>query len=362
MLDLNNEMVWKSKNNSIHSIDLCHELMNIRDIYENSEKGNMLILLPKDMEFNYAFNGYEYCEQYPLRNMLITIDTFIFNYLGFRINLGFENNYTKIGENLIKSSFYFKNVDGDSIVTTSEDSNKPTTIKVDSCYLTTLNPIDIEELKSIIDEHILIKEENIPDWLKEYNFNNDETLKKEKSQKETELDSIKKDIENINDQICNNIYFKRILTETGQNLVQIVFKILDDFSANLETTFVDLKDEDLLFDFQGYTFLGEIKGVSSNVKMRNVSQLDDHYVKYIEDKTDEEIKNIKALLIINHQRQMKIDERQPVAERVVEKAKRNDSLIIESQTLLKIYEQYKKGEVAAEDIKEMFMQSGLLII
>ncbi len=73
--------------------------------------------------------------------------------------------------------------------------------------------------------------------------------------------------------------------------------------------------------------------------------------------------NIKALLIISHQRQKDLKEREPISKDVISLAERNNSLIIETTTLLKLYERFLNKEIATEYIFNLFKNEiGLLTI
>ena len=95
------------------------------------------------------------------------------------------------------------------------------------------------------------------------------------------------------------------------------------------------------------TFIGEIKGVTPNVKNDNISQIDRHCQNYVEDH-EEEDGRIKGLLIINHQRNKPLQEREAVHERQVSLAERYEVLIIETPVLLKLFEKYRFGELSRE--------------
>ena len=104
--------------------------------------------------------------------------------------------------------------------------------------------------------------------------------------------------------------------------------------------------------------------MSSAVANKNVSQLDVHVQSYL-DKLQEEGKkeNVKGLLIVNHQRNKPLEERQEVHEYQKNLAMRNGSLIIETRTLLKIFEEYKQGKLTKEECKKLFMDNeGILKI
>ena len=124
-----------------------------------------------------------------------------------------------------------------------------------------------------------------------------------------------------------------------------------------------MKKEDFLFTVEGTTFIGEIKGVNSNVKNPNITQLEVHYQDYCEEHDDISEENIKALLIMNHQKNKPVEEREPIMERQINLAKRNGSLIIDTYTLLQILEKYRKGDMSRKEILSSFREStGVLSI
>ena len=126
--------------------------------------------------------------------------------------------------------------------------------------------------------------------------------------------------------------------------------------------FTDKKKEDFKFTLGDKVFIGEIKGVTPNVKKANVSQLDVHVQEYMDD-NDEQVENIIALLIIDHQRGKAIAEREKVHEEVIKLAERNGSLIVDTMTLLRLFEQYTLKEKSREECIELLeSNTGLLEI
>lgn len=102
-----------------------------------------------------------------------------------------------------------------------------------------------------------------------------------------------------------------------------MFKILENiFELSLQD-FIDDKHEDFLLKKGEHTFIGEIKGVTSNVKSEHISQLGVHVSQY-NDKLQEENKkeNIISLLIINRERNKEIDDRTEIHENQIELAKK----------------------------------------
>lgn len=127
--------------------------------------------------------------------------------------------------------------------------------------------------------------------------------------------------------------------------------------------FEDKKKEDFLIEMNGFVFIGEIKGVNHNVKSENISQLDVHYQGYLEDNEDKNSDCVKALLIMNHQKNKALSAREPVHERQISLAERNGSLIIETITLLRMFEKYLAGSLSHEECLVLLkINTGLLEI
>ena len=112
------------------------------------------------------------------------------------------------------------------------------------------------------------------------------------------------------------------------------------------------------------TFVGEIKGISSAISNKNVSQLDVHVQGYIDKILMENInENVKGLLIINHQRNKNITDRNEVHQNQIDLANRNNSLIIESNVFLKLYELFLEKKLDSQKIiKILANKTGVLQI
>ena len=164
--------------------------------------------------------------------------------------------------------------------------------------------------------------------------------------------------EDINKQLEKNFEYKSILYSTGDELVSVVLEILEDMLEYDLKDFVDEKKEDFLIKKDDVTFVGEIKGLSSAVQNKNVSQLEVHIQNYF-DKLHEEGKEekVKGLLIINHQRNKPLEERQEIHVHQKSLAVKYGSLIIETKTLLNLYEKYKLCEISKNECKNLFKEN-----
>ncbi|EGO8298510.1 hypothetical protein E3435_002650, partial [Enterococcus faecalis] len=82
---------------------------------------------------------------------------------------------------------------------------------------------------------------------------------------------------------------------------------------------------------------------------------------FIEDHPEIPEENIYKLLIINHQRNKALSERDPVDQKQIDIAKgKYGSLIIETSELLKLLEKYRENNLSRETIAELITQKGLL--
>lgn len=312
----------------------------------DAKKTKIIFVFPQNLTYDCKYNSYQ------LKNVLDDFSYLIYNYLdiphGFResLSLGFENNKTIINESVITSSFYFRD-EFYEILTRTVDSDKITTIKNGNMVYTTLNLSSYEEMQAFIDSIKLVKvQEEIPQWLEEYSFYDDEDQKANLIAFEKQIEEIKKSIKNTESVLKRNERIKSILISTGDELVEQIFYIFKDiFKVDL-SHFKDEKKEDFLFEYENTTFIGEIKGVNSGVLKKHISQLDDHFTNYIDDLEEQGIsKKVIPLLIINHQRKTELKDRQPIMKDVKEKAEKNAALIIETSVLLKIYEKFLKNEI-----------------
>ena len=128
------------------------------------------------------------------------------------------------------------------------------------------------------------------------------------------------------------------------------------------STFIDEKREDFLIKLPRCTFIGEIKGVTSNVKYEHISQLELHYRGYLDRLAETgEVETVKQLLIINPFRTKPLEQRDPVHTAQIELAIRNECLIIETRTLLRIYERFCVNRLTSQQCEEVFARrSGVI--
>lgn len=219
------------------------------------------------------------------------------------------------------------------------------------CLINYLDYIKVIELK-----------ESCPQWIRNYKFFNDITQEKLIQDNKKIIEDCNDIIDTSNKQLETNNRYKSILYTNGTELVSVVFDMLEKMLQCDLSKFEDEKKEDFLIQLGSITFIGEIKGVTSNIKNEHISQLDVHYQGYLDRMLQESKKeNVKSLLIINHQRLNENTKRQPVHENQIKLAERNESLIIETSTFLRLFELFLCKNKNSEDIIKLFSSEiGLL--
>lgn len=235
---------------------------------------------------------------------------------------------------------------------------------VKNVVLSTLCVDNIEKLIVLLSELGLLEEkQEVPEWFSKISMF-DDYIQKEIIQESTEKIGLEqKKIGQAQVILDNNNRLKSVLYTTGDELVELVFEIFEEILDCDLSGFVDLKKEDLLIETEEIIFIGEIKGVNSNVKSTNISQVDTHYHDYLETHPEVAENKLKSLLIINHQKNKAIKEREPVMEQQINLAKRNSSLIVETYTLLRVLELYRNNKVTTEKIIGVFKNKvGLLTV
>jgi len=367
IITLQSRNLWDFKSVAPEHLDSYDDIKTLHALVQNAHKSTIIICIPQNYTCNYSYNSNRYSKSNELKNMLSTVRINIESLLpgGSHVHLLFENAETSCGSSKFTSSFSFLQVRPDSILTACNGGENATTYKVtDNIILTSLDLSNTAvQINDFLTKIGLLKITNeIPEWLSEYSFYDDQTQKQTITIAKAEIEKQNVKISEAESRIKDNLKYKRILVESGDELVNIVYDIFGKMLKYDLSTFVDEKREDFLLKYTDVTFVGEIKGITSNVKSENVSQLDVHcqsYADKLEDESKEE--NIKGLLIINPLRSKPLSERDEVHEKQIELAKRNGSLIITSDILLFLFEKYLRDETTTEKVIELFRnKTGLL--
>lgn len=361
IIDLSDPNIWVSE--VLDKIDCLKDLKNIFKLIEERKKSEIIIICPQNIKYYYGKigtygNGKKNIE---LKSNIVFISKIVTNGMKEGEIFTFGKTNTIIDQENISSDFYFKDNLNVEVLTESEKSKKKTTVKFNNIIFTTLKletENEIEKFIKFIFQNT--DEERIPEWVQEYNFNNDLELKKDRKKIEEELS--KKELEkreNI-DLINKNNKYKSILFLTGERLVEIIKEMMEEMLKIDLSGFEDKKKEDLRVEFEDIAFIIEIKGINSSVKNSNISQLDNHVELY-----NEEEKGIKGkgILIINPERTKSIEERNPIHSSQIKKIEKDENLMITTEVFLKLFELFKQKKIKKEKIKSILQtEIGMLTI
>lgn len=364
IIDLND--IWhNSKSEEILEIEIMNDLYSLKEMMSNSKKSRFILICPLNQEYDYtvwSVRGF-YSKSKILKDIICEFSKII-DYLlpdDKQVNLIYERTSTLVSnEKTLMADFYFK--DSTEILTESS-TNKVTTIKLNErFYITTLSfhfgYIDCKEnVISFLKKIELIKNENIiPEWIYSLNLFDDIEQKEKIENQKNIISKAELEIKKSQEILDENLYYKSILYSTGDELVKVVFKILENILECDLSDFNDERHEDFLIKKSNVTFIGEIKGVNGSIKNTNISQLDVHYNGYLDKLQEENRKeNVKALLIINPNRNRPIEAREKIHQNQLELAERNKSLIIQTYDLLKIFEAFKEEKISSEEIERIFI-------
>ena len=364
IIDLTDSNMWRNRENNTRSINAIADLKSLSITLKNSCKSKNIILLPQNLEFLYNILSGNYMHSRELKDIIFDVKEILEKlYTPIKSsNLVYENTKTQIENRILSASFYFNQEMG-NILTWSIGSQKPTTIELNGMIISTLKIKNYEDLMAFLRGVKLVKErQDFPTWMEEIKMFDD---KKQLEKIERNNEIIKDANNNISkamDIINKNNRYKSILYTNGDELVEVVFEILEEMLGCDLSDFHDKKKEDFKFKIGEKTFIGEIKGITPNVKKANVSQLDVHVQEFL-DENEATDGNIVALLIINHQRNKPLETREAVMEEQIKLAERNGSLIVETITLLRLFEQYLSKEKTREECIDILKKNkGLLII
>ena len=366
IIDLNNKEIWKNNSNSNRFVNCLDDLKSLSLSMSLNHNNETIIIYPQNIVFDFKYdkNLKKYTNHEELKNIINVITTSIIAELNDNlssINLIYENATTVIDGRKYKSAFVFEN--SISKRELKSTSGKTVVMKLFGTYLTTLEIIDVESLFILLKHlELLNKQEEKPQWIENILWFDDQQQIEiiDKNKKAIELSNSL--IASAQEQLERNNYFKSILYTTGDELVKTVFDIINEMFGVDLSQFQDIKKEDFSFCVGEDYFVGEIKGVNSNVKSSNISQLDNHLQLYLEEHPEIDSNKVFALLVINHQRDIPPEQRNNVNNDQIRIARRNHSLIVESQALLKLFEQYKQHKITREECIEKFKGSGLLIV
>ena len=368
IISLQTEALWTNKENDTRSIDSIDDFKSIKELIGSVKKSQVIICFPKNYIYKYSYYSNQYHNTCPLKDMIPKLNEFLKQLIpfGHPYEIVYENSETICEDTKYTATFYFNNVlESSRVLSKCIGGDHCTTYRANSKMIFTTLDLSKQDVKIndfLRGVGIIEKKSDIPQWINDFKFSDDECQEKIVTDANKEIEKQKLKIQTAQEKLAQNLHYKTVLFETGDALVSVVFEILEKMLGCDLSAFVDKKDEDFRLVFEDVTFIGEIKGITSNVKSENVSQLDVHCQTYV-DSLDEDGKseNVKGILIINPLRNKPLNQRDNVHEKQIQLARRNGSLIVTTDVLLTLFVAYLENHVSTEKVIELFKNNtGLL--
>lgn len=369
IINLSSNSLWNSNSSNGDYLNDKSDLFTIKNSI-NTCNTKVLIFFPQNHYFQYDYSKYsrQFQKSSQLKSIKEKVYDFIAKYIYEPLPLfDYEKGITKIDDETYNSDFYFDEKKG---IILCEKSKKNNTMSLsDRIVITTLNvfetPVnkEIEKRLFILLNKIgfLIKNEVIPKWIEDIEFYDDWVYKENVDKCCAEIQKLNNIINENKKKLNDNLRYKSILYSSGNILsVQINKMLLKIF--DLESNFVDVYEEDFNFKLDGITFIVETKGLNNEVSGKNVSDAYDHLVIY-EDNLEKNgiTEETKCLFFVANERLKNPNERNKIKERQITIAKRNKTLIIETKTFYKLFEDFTKKEISSEEVLKLFKENtGLL--
>lgn len=369
IINLTSNDLWESNSSKGEYLNDKSDLSTIKNAI-NTSNTKVLIVFPQNHYFRYDYSFYskKFNKEQQLKSIKEKVNEFITKYIYEPLpKFDYEKGITRIDGENYSSDFYFNEPEG---MILCEKSKKNNTMSLsDRVVITTLGifetPVnkEIEKRLFIFLNKIgfLTKNETIPKWLENIPFYDDYIYREKINECIDEINKLNIVIEENMEKLNNNLKYKSILYSSGNSLSEQINKMLKEM-FELNDEFVDVYEEDFNFKAGGITFVVETKGLNNEVSGQNVSDAYNHLIIYEDNLEKNGIEEeSKCLFFVANERFKEPKERNQIKERQITIAKRNKTLIIETTTFYKIFEDFIKEEVSVEEILEMFKQkTGLL--
>lgn len=207
----------------------------------------------------------------------------------------------------------------------------------------------------------ITKKTERPKWVNNIKILDDETIKNDIEQLEEEINKLKLQKSEKEVLLSKNEEYKKVLYSSGDELVDVVEKILIDMLA-IPIDDLDRKKQDLYFQLDGVNILTEIKGVNDPFQRENISQTKRHVVDYANEMGiyGEDINKLcKGLLIINPYRKQELKdkiEKEFYSKEVIKDAKYENVCTLDTYTLLNYYSKWKNNNKSV-DLKNIILKN-----
>jgi len=188
----------------------------------------------------------------------------------------------------------------------------------------------------------------LPDWIKEFSFDEEAGLKEEEDEIRVRLQKLKERTDKLDQ-------FKSILALTGDDLVESVIGLFSDGFGIVVDGKDELREDFKLLNSASEPFcLCEVKGTNKGVKREHINQADSHRERSGFDES------FPSLLLINtHIKNARsiMEKDQEIANEQIRHATNMNVLMLRTIDLLGIFRMFLMGRINREELEKLLISS-----
>ena len=230
--------LWTNEGTDTRYIDSIDDFKSIKELIGSVKKSKVIICFPKNYVYKYAYYSNRYNHTCQLKDMIPRLSEFLKQLIPsvHPCEIVYENSETICEDTRYTASFYFNNVlDSSRVLTKCIGGEHCTTYRANSKLIFTTLDLSKQDVKIndfLRNVGIIEKKSEIPQWVNEFKFLDDECQEEIVTDANKEIEIQKSKIQTAQEKLAKNLHYKSVLFETGEALVSVVFEILGKMLKN----------------------------------------------------------------------------------------------------------------------------------
>ena len=268
---------------------------------------------------------------------------------GYAVSMKFSSGYGKCFIKNTKNCYIMRNENVSIIHDVKEYFVGPKAEKMEQITTTYMNLLRITTIAQK------------PKWINNIRILNDNIIQDELNTLDEEIKKLKLAKLEKEMMLSSNEEYKKVLYSSGDELVDVVEKILIEM-LSIPIDDLDRKKQDLYFKLDGINILAEVKGVNDPFQRDNISQAKRHVTDFANENGiygEDVNKTCKGLLIINPYRKQDLKEKlekEFYSKEVIKDAKFENICTLDTYTLLNYYSKWRNNNKSI-DLKSIILNN-----
>lgn len=268
---------------------------------------------------------------------------------GYAVSMKFSSGYGKCFIKNTKNCYIMRNENVSIIHDVKECFVGPKAERMEQITITYMNLLQITTIAQK------------PKWINNIRILNDNIIQDELNTLDEEIKKLKLAKLEKEMMLSSNEEYKKVLYSSGDELVDVVEKILIEM-LSIPIDGLDRKKQDLYFKLDGINVLAEVKGVNDPFQRDNISQAKRHVTDFANENGiygEDVNKTCKGLLIINPYRKQDLKEKlakEFYSKEVIKDAKFENICTLDTYTLLNYYSKWRNNNKSI-DLKSIILNN-----